>query len=547
MPESAPRGPVPVAAVVLLALAWLLPGLTGHDPWKQDETYIFGIVRHMLSSGDWVVPLNAGVPFMEKPPLYYWVASLLARTLQGILPAFDAARLASGLFSALTLAFAALAAREAWGPGSGRLAVLGLTGCFGLLFESHIMITDVPMLTGYTIALYGLLRSRTHAVQGGLWLGSGAGIGFLAKGLLVPGAIAVTGVLLPLLFAAWRTPRLPLVIACAMLAVLPWLVIWPVALWLRSPELFYQWFWLNNLGRFLGFSVAQLGADSSTWFWPRTLPWFGWPLWPLAVLTLWRQRASFGRDPGLQIGSVAFAVYLTVMQVSASARTAYGLPLLIGLDLLAIPAATCLPRTLERAIDWLARGLFAPAVAFSWLVWAIMIRTGHPPRWGIPHGLDPNFVMPFHPVAVTLALAGTLLWLRSWRSLPRLDARALLSTASAVTVFWLVFAMLWQPWVDQAKRFREVFDQAAQALPADYNCVSGLQLGESTRPMFDYYLARRGIRHTHSDDPACRARLVDQWGLRPPATPPGWALVWHGTRPQDDEESFWLYLRRTTH
>src|SRR5215469_1870394 len=26
-----------------LVCAWLLPGTLGHDPWKQDETYTFGI------------------------------------------------------------------------------------------------------------------------------------------------------------------------------------------------------------------------------------------------------------------------------------------------------------------------------------------------------------------------------------------------------------------------------------------------------------------------------------------------------------------------
>ena len=28
----------------LLCLAWLLPGLIAHDPWKPDEAYTFGVV-----------------------------------------------------------------------------------------------------------------------------------------------------------------------------------------------------------------------------------------------------------------------------------------------------------------------------------------------------------------------------------------------------------------------------------------------------------------------------------------------------------------------
>jgi 4-amino-4-deoxy-L-arabinose transferase-like glycosyltransferase len=48
-----------------------VPGLTGHDPWKQDEAYTFGIIRNMVASGDLVVPRVAADPFMEKPPAFY--------------------------------------------------------------------------------------------------------------------------------------------------------------------------------------------------------------------------------------------------------------------------------------------------------------------------------------------------------------------------------------------------------------------------------------------------------------------------------------------
>lgn len=100
-----------LAAIVFCAYA--LPGVLGHDPWKQDETYTFGIIQHMLETGDLVVPTNAGQPFMEKPPLYAWVATSLAWLLQRVMPLHDAARLASALFVALAFAFVARAARVA--------------------------------------------------------------------------------------------------------------------------------------------------------------------------------------------------------------------------------------------------------------------------------------------------------------------------------------------------------------------------------------------------------------------------------------------------
>ena len=70
---------LPKAYLAILMVLYVVPGLVGHDPWKQDETYVFGIIYSMLQSGDWTVPMVAGEPFMEKPPLYYWVALLFAK------------------------------------------------------------------------------------------------------------------------------------------------------------------------------------------------------------------------------------------------------------------------------------------------------------------------------------------------------------------------------------------------------------------------------------------------------------------------------------
>ena len=531
--------------VIALAISYLLPGLIGHEPWKQDENYIFGIIYHMLQSGDWIVPQNAGEPFMEKPPLYYWVAALLARLNSGWLPLPDGARLTSGLFTGLTLLFTGLAARHYWGEGLGRYAVIALIASFGLLYESHFMITDVPMLTGFAIASYGFAWSLQRPLWAGFWLGTGAGIGFLAKGLLIPGALTVIAIFLPVLFTTWRRREFAASLLIASLIMLPWLLIWPIALYLRSPTLFYDWFWLNNVGRFLGFSVAQLGAGNSAWFWPQTLPWFAFPVLPLAIITLWQQRKQLQQSAALQYGLVAFLVYLTVMQISASARTAYGLPMLVSLAILATPAVFTLPERLNRYLDYAARLLFSAAVIVSWYVWASMIGTAKPPSWPIlARNLPMDFVMPLQPVPVTLALLASLAYFAAWRSLPQLKSRAVVSLALGVTVFWVLFGTLWLPWVDYGKSYRSVFISMRPYIPADRRCVASQGLGESTRPMLEYYLGILSKRRETDPHADCDVLIVDGWGQRPPANLAAyWQLVWNGARPQDNEERFWLYIK----
>src|SRR5258707_81481 len=100
-------GPFPAysshKAILALIAAWVALGLFGHGPWKPDEAYTFGLVYHILQTGDWVVPTLAGEPFMEKPPLFFATAALFAKLFGWALPLHDAARLASAFYVLVTL------------------------------------------------------------------------------------------------------------------------------------------------------------------------------------------------------------------------------------------------------------------------------------------------------------------------------------------------------------------------------------------------------------------------------------------------------------
>lgn len=542
---ESPRLHISFSWFLLLATAYVLPGLIGHDPWKQDETYVFDILYQMLNRHDWIVPHLAGEPFMEKPPLYYWLGAALARSFSGWLPLYDGARLATGVFMAITFLFAGLTARHAWGTGHGRYAVLVLMSCFGLLYESHIMITDVPMLAGFSIASYGFILSRARPLAAGIWLGVGVGVGFLGKGVLVPGAVGVTALLLPLLFQNWRSKTYAHSLGVAFVVALPWLLIWPIALYLRAPHQFYVWFWLNNIGRFLGFSVPELGANNEPWFWPETLPWFAFPAWLLVLASVWQRRHEIRHSAPLQLGLVSFGVYLAVLLTSASARTSYGLPLLVALALLAAPQAAALSAGLSRRLDWGARLFFGALAALFWGVWGSMIATGHAPHWAfLTRVLPADFVMPFLPLAVSVAAVATLVWLAAWYGLPRLYERAIVSFVAGLTLCWVLFAMLWLPWLDNAKSYRSVFVAMQAHLPAQRRCVESIGLGESERGMLDYFIGVQTLRREIRPDVDCDVLLVEGSAATPPGLlAPAWRQVWQGGRPGDNKERFWLFVR----
>ena len=148
--------PRKLALLLVLCIVWLIPGLVGHDPWKPQEGVTFGVVYHMLQSGDWLVPTLAGEPYLNFGPLYYWTAAVFVKLFGWALAPYDAARLASGFYMTLTLAGIALAARELYGRTMPRLALALLIGSVGLLVHAHEMVTDTALLAGYALVLWAI-------------------------------------------------------------------------------------------------------------------------------------------------------------------------------------------------------------------------------------------------------------------------------------------------------------------------------------------------------------------------------------------------------
>jgi 4-amino-4-deoxy-L-arabinose transferase-like glycosyltransferase len=504
------------AALYALLAAWLLLGLFGHDPWKPDEAYTFGLVYHILESGDWLVPTLAGEPFVEKPPLFFWTAALFANAFGWLMPVHDAARLATALYSALTLTFVGLTARRLYGPSTALPAALLLAACLGYLQHAHQLITDTALLAGIALGVYGLAK------KSGLLLGTGAGIAFMSKGLIGPGMLALTALAL-LAFQDWRSswriwPR-------ALVAFAPWALIWPWLLYRHSPALFHEWFWVNNFGRFSG--EAGLGGVLDHAHYAKALVWFALPVWPLAAWTLWRYRAS---TAVLQLPLVAFLVMFVVLSAASSARTLYGLPLLVPLTLLAVAGLEVVPRWLSRPLEWAAVWGAAILGVALWAAW-IAFLAGWRPAFLETHA--PGFTPDVGALAIVVALVVTALWVYALRLQPRLPVRWL----AGVMLVWGLAMTLWLPWLDYAKSYRDVIAAMHAVRVQQPGCVATRNLTEPQRAMFHYHA---GIRAAGKD---CPWLLVHTPSAQAPAPGAEWKLAWQGTRPGDAKEFFWLFLK----
>lgn len=540
-PNPSARAPLPLWWVCLLAAAWILPGLVGHDPWKPDEAYTMGLVHRLLQGGDWVVPELAQEPFMEKPPLYFLSAAAMARLFSAWLPLHDAARLTTGVFMALTFLFVGLAARELQGRGRGRIAVLVLLGCLGLVVRSHQMITDMSLLSGMAIGLYGFALALRRPLPGGFWLGTGAGIGFMSKGLLAPGILGLVAAVLPV-FAVWRTHRHAACVAVAAGVALPWLTIWPVVLHRQSPVLFHEWLLDNNFGRFLG--TSNLGPLADHTFYLTILPWYSLPALPLAAWVAWRARSRGWREPAVALPLTSFTVIFAVLSASAEGRELYALPLLLPLTLLAAPALATLPRGALRLMHWSGVIGGGVLIVVAWFYWAAL-------ELGMPASLhrhllavEPGYVSGFRGAPFALALLYTIAWGVLLLRVRHHPLRPIVAWAGTVTASWGVAMALFIGWVDAGKSYRSMIEGLQAALPARYDCIASRDLGEPQRAMLDYLAGivthRLEVAGSRRD---CSLLLTQgQGGAERP--PPGvWRKLWDGARPGDDVERYRLYQR----
>ena len=337
-------------------------------------------------------------------------------------------------------------------------------------------------------------------------------------------------------------------LAKAAVFALPWIVVWPIMLYARGPELFIEWFWENNIGRFTGFSVPHLGAAHAKGFWWYTIPWFTFPALPIAVLALRRALTPLQR----RFRSVAIATtgaFFGVLITAASARETYALPLLVPLSVLAAGAVRLRGERLDRVLASI--GAIGWGLATLWLV-AIWAAHAHPGE--IPGSLHVARLIPTtDPLPQSAAI-----WWAAISALLVVGTAALLFGRPAGIPRWLVIwvaginlalcalLVLWLPWLDQAKSYRTVFESIAHSVPERPPCMDSIGLGESERAMLDYVASLKTHRLEIGPPTDCPWLMVQGLDWKPEGRySVGWEMVWSGRRPRDDNELFRIYHRKS--
>jgi 4-amino-4-deoxy-L-arabinose transferase-like glycosyltransferase len=535
------RTPVKTALFLVVCLAWLVPGLVGHDPWKYDEAIVFGMVSEMLRGGDWVMFRIAGEPYLDKAPLFMWVAALFARAFGGVMALPDAARLSTGFFMASTLALLSLACHEAMGERARRVGVMLFIGCLGLLLRAHEMMPDLAGLCGVALGLYGVALAMRRARLGGLVAGLGIGVAFLGNGFLPAGMVVALLVLLPATSAFWRSRRHAETVAIAIVSAAPLLAVWPLALASASPG--YLQIWLDNATASRWSEPLNRDIGMDLLYFARILPWYAWPAWPFAAWALWRTRRALLDRRDLMLPLTAFIAFFLVTSLFGDAREANGLALLLPLAMLGSAELDTVPRGAASALDWFGMMTFLSFGALLWIGW-FAAMTGNPEMAATWIAKEvPGFKYRFNFIAFALAALLTLIWVvvvaRSLRS----TRRALVNWTAGITMVWMLMMTIGLPLVEEARSYRKVAARIVEELPPQFTCIARHNLGDPQRALLDYFANIRTVREDLPQAAACRALLVQAQPLKLPHVGDEWSETWRGSRPGDRNELFILYRR----
>lgn len=384
--------------VLLLVIALMYAFSMGNHPFIPSMEPRFGeVIREMLARGEFLIPIKNGVPYIEYPPLYYWLA--LAGRLSG-LPDMVAIRVPGALAFLLWIVWLARlqrVVRPTW-----PVYLLPLLGAAlpGVLYQYFIAQSDTVLILGVLMAMTGYLRLCQGAVRGFAWeLWLGVTLATLAKG---PVGMAVTLPVLALdgLFGAWRAGQGPALWWQAQWAAvrrIAWLrglalvmvfnVPWYLVVGLREGwELVRAMVVYQNFTRFLvGFDHIQ-----PWWYYTKTI-WYD--MLPLAFLLPFALPLAWRRWGELQWRVPVLWLLWTMLFFSVSASkqgkyilTAAPAVALLGLLALEALAASRRPRWAHRVravlLGWAA--VLVGGFAFT----AVFILPHYAPRIGGLEGLE---------------------------------------------------------------------------------------------------------------------------------------------------------------
>jgi hypothetical protein len=545
---------LPRLPLVLLCTAYVLAGFVGRDPWKNADIMALGYMNEMaVGHSGWLRPELLGLQPEFDALLPYWMGAWAMRLAPAWMPPDFAARIPFIALLVLSLvaawygvyylartpgaqpvpfAFGGEAHPTDYARAIADGGLLALIACLGLMQLSHETTPALAQLGFTALTFYGLAALPYRLALPTL----GLALGLVGLGLSGAPAMAVLfaagGAVLHVgdgpddgLPQARGVPGAAIVVVVALAGA-------------AIAAALHMWEWRLGSEAF----VAQRDWRSIA----RLLLWFTWPVWPLALWTVWRWRRQLGRR------HVALPLWFAVVgMLTAVLSPNPDRALLLSLPALATLAAFALPtfgRSVSALIDWFTLLFFSSCALVIWVIW-ISLQTGVPakPAANVAK-LASGFVPSFSLLPFLVALAATVAWvaLVRWRTRRSRQAiwKSLVLPAGGAALGWLLVMTLWLPVLDYARSYTAVVQRLAAHIDRP-GCVEVFGL---TRPQIAALRYHGRLDLQMATAPSSCPWLVAAADLEQ-SVPMAfdarqWTLVAKIPRPTDARDNLLLYRRK---
>jgi 4-amino-4-deoxy-L-arabinose transferase-like glycosyltransferase len=564
---AAATSTLPRFVLVLITAIYGFLGIFGRDPWKNDDAAGFGAMWTLANGSwlDWLLPHIDGRGEILAGPLPYWLGASLIGLFGPLIGPINAA----GLYSAGCFFLSCMAIWHAsyllgrrpevqptafalggqpeprdYGRTLADSALMIFLACIGLAMRAHETTPALAQLLGISTVIYGMVRGLDKPLQGGAWTGLGLAVIALSASLWLFVLIFI-GLIVSLIICEVK-PH-PKWLASTWLIALLGISVWPLLWWMSDLSIgqmqaAWQAWWNNE-------AIQPMISRQSLGFIARNLPLYAWPIWPLALWSIWFWRKGANnplggiRNPNmaLPLGIViAVLVYQTHLQILNEQSLLLIIPPLVIWACFSLPI---IKRSVISFIDWFALLTFTLLGAFIWVMWFAMTTN-------LPAGLArniakkvPGFVPEFSWLALIAAIIVTALWVSvvKWRTsrAPKVIWRAVVISAAGTTLTWVLLMTLWLPTINYAKTYRDVAQRLVRVVPSQSVCINSTHLGDGQLASFVYFTKLK-----FKDDVNCDLWISNQPGearKKAKQLNKSLELIWEDRRVSDRNERLRLY------
>lgn len=330
--------------VAVIAVIYFGSGVFDHDIWSPTEPTFSGVVRNMVRYGSFAVPRINEFPYLEKPPLSYWLAWLTCQA-NGHLTA-ACLRLPSAIFGFISLGLLYWVARKRNDTVAACVVVLLAATSIEFYQLSHRAGADILAVffvflcfALFSVTLLQDRASRSAILAFDMSFAAALALSFYAKNFFT--FLVVLPPVVLFLFYKREFGRLSRCVAWiavfTVLAILPWaLALYREGGWEYLRVVFFD----NTIGRFVNlpnferFNPGPLNdaftvqRRSNPFFYLRTFWWIPAP-WSLiflaSLISLFRRGAADDFRIFLKLAIVIVPVVLTL---SVTKSPDYLVPLL---------------------------------------------------------------------------------------------------------------------------------------------------------------------------------------------------------------------------